>query len=106
MTKLRKFMATLMEVVGVYIMTLLGVLMAQYGPLLMRPADTDLTLQWVRIGASAALTLVIVIQDEGKGDEAGKKANLKRRLSHAFTSGVTWNVVAGIGVQAIQAAGK
>jgi hypothetical protein len=105
MTKAQRFLGEFLEGVGVYVMTLLGILMAQYGPILMRPADTDLTLQWVRIGASAALALAIVVQDERGGDEEGKRANLKRRLSHAFTHGVTWNVIAGIGVQAIQAAG-
>jgi hypothetical protein len=104
MTKFRKALTELFEGIGVYVMTFLGMMMAQYGPILMRPADTDLTLQWVRIGASAALAFAIVIQDEKTGDEEGKKANLKRRLSHAFTHGVTWNVIAGIGVQAIQGA--
>jgi len=105
MTKASRFLAGLLEGIGVYVMTFLGILTAQYGPILMRPADTDMKFQWVRIGASAAIALVVVIQDEKGGDEDGRRANLKRRLSHAFTHGVTWNVIAGIGVEAIQAAG-
>jgi hypothetical protein len=105
MKKAQKFIGDLCEGIGVYVMTLLGILMAQYGPILMRPADTDLKLQWIRIGASAALAFAIVLRDERGGDEAGRKANLKRRLSHAFTNGVTWNVIMGIGVEAIQGAG-
>ena len=105
MTKLQKVIEDFFENVGVYICTLLGIIIAQYGPILLQPAASDVALQWTRIGFSAVIAFYLVINDEAKGDPDGKRNNLKRRLSSAFKSGMTWNVIMGIGVEAIKAAG-
>jgi hypothetical protein len=100
MTKFKKFWSALIQGLGVYICTLLGVLLSQYAPLLLRQGPINTPFQWVRLGISAAMALYIVSSDEGQGDQEAKKANLKRRLHSSFMSGMGWNAIMGIAGQA------
>ena len=84
----------------VYALTLLGVVMAQFLPLLKASADFDLTVTGPRVLVASVVALWLVLQDEDtKGDpvaKRGKKANLKRRLSAALTQGFTWSTLTGM----------
>jgi len=105
MPKLTRVLTSIIEGIGVYICTFAGIIIAQYGTALMRPIEANITLQWTRIAFSAVIAFYLVMEDESKGDEVGRKNNIKRRLSNAFKEGMTWNVIMGIGVEAIRAAG-
>ncbi len=105
MTKVGRFVENLFEGVGVYLFTFMGILLSQYGPMLGKRDPINVKLEWIRLAISAAMALYIVMKDESKGDAEGRKNNLKRRLGKAFSNGVSFNVISGIGIQAIQAAG-
>jgi len=84
----------------VYILTLLGVIMAQFLPMLKSSDDFDLTVTGPRVLVASVVALWLVLQDEDtKGDaiaKKGKKANLKRRFASAMTSGFTWSTLTGM----------
>lgn len=105
MPRIKKAIKDAMEGIGVYICTLLGIVIAQYGPMLVGSPISDIVIQWTRLGLSAVIAFYLVIDDENKGDEEGKKNNLKRRLKNAFQEGMTWNVILGIGIEVIKGAG-
>lgn len=84
----------------VYALTLLGVLMAQFLPMLKGSADFDITVTGPRLIVASVVALYLVLQDEDtKGDPVarrGKKGALKRRMSAAITSGFTWSTLTGM----------
>lgn len=84
----------------VYALTLLGVLMAQFLPLLKTAGDFDLTVNGPRVLVASVVALYLVLQDEDtKGDAVarkGKKAALRRRFSSALTSGFSWSTLSGM----------
>jgi hypothetical protein len=90
----------LVEAIGVYVCTLLGILLSQYAPLLLKQGQLNTTIEWARLVISAAVALYVVASDEGKGDPEGRKRNLKRRLSNAFAAGYVWNGMLGLAGQA------
>lgn len=84
----------------VYALTLLGVLMAQFLPMLKGSADFDINVTGPRLIVASVVALYLVLQDEDtKGDPVarrGKKGALKRRLSAALTQGFTWSTLTGM----------
>lgn len=84
----------------VYFLTLTGVLMAQFLPLLKTAGDFELTVNGPRVLVASVVALYLVLQDEDvKGDPVarrGKKAALRRRLSSAITQGFTWSTLTGM----------
>jgi len=84
----------------VFALTLLGVIMAQFLPLLKSSDDFDLTVTGPRVLVASVVALWLVLQDEDtKGDpiaKRGKKQALKRRLSAALTQGFTWSTLTGM----------
>lgn len=84
----------------VYALTLLGVLMAQFLPMLKSPDNFDITVSLPRALVASVVALWLVLQDEDtKGDitaRRGKKAALKRRFSSALTNGFTWSTLTGM----------
>lgn len=105
MTKFKRVFGDILEGIGVYVCTFLGIIFAQYGPSLLQPMEINIALQWARIILSALAAFYLVINDENRGDEVGRKNNLKRRLGNAFKEGIQWNVIMGIGVNVIRQAG-
>jgi hypothetical protein len=96
MAKLKTVLASIIAAVGVWLATLMGVLLSQYAPLLLTQARLDSVFDWVRLGISAVLSLYIVSQDESSGDPDGKRKNLKRRVATAFAHGMAWSQMVGI----------
>jgi hypothetical protein len=85
----------------VYALTLLGVIMAQFLPLLKASDDFDLTVSGPRALVAAVVALWLVLQDEDdKGGDPlakkGKKANLRRRFASALTGGFSWSTLTGM----------
>jgi hypothetical protein len=84
----------------VYLLTLIGVLMAQFLPLLKAVEPFDLTVNGPRVLVASVVALYLVLQDEDtKGDPVarrGKKGAIKRRLSAALTQGFTWSTLTGM----------
>lgn len=84
----------------VYALTLLGVLMAQFLPMLKSGDDFDISVRWPRLFVASVVALYLVLQDEDtKGDPVarrGKKGALRRRFSSALTNGFTWSTLTGM----------
>jgi hypothetical protein len=100
MTKIEKLFTTIFGNLAVYTFTLMGILLSQYAPLLLQQGKISATVQGIRLAISAVIALYIVTTDEGHGEPDGKQKNWKRRMSHAFTQGYTWNGLLGIASQA------
>lgn len=100
MSRLTKAIGRFFEAFGVYLFTLIGILLSQYAPLLLKQGTIDTPFEMIRLGISAVVAFYIVATDETTDDPEGKKKNLKRRLAHAFTHGFTWNSIIGIAGQA------
>ena len=97
---IKKMWSYVVQTLGVYFFTFLGIVLSQYAPLLLKEGSIDTPFQWIRLGISAAIALYIVVTDETQGDAAGKAANLKKRLSTAFAHGYMWNGLMGLAGQA------
>lgn len=84
----------------VYALTLLGVLMAQFLPMLKGSSEFDITVSGPRLIVASVVALYLVLLDEDtKGDlvaRSGKKRALKRRLSAALTQGFSWSTLTGM----------
>lgn len=84
----------------VYALTLLGVLMAQFLPMLKGTDDFDISVNGPRLIVASVVALYLVLLDEDtKGDPVarhGKRGALKRRLSAALTQGFTWSTLTGM----------
>lgn len=93
MTKEVKPLTGAAESVLVYLATLGGVLAAQVVPLLHSGQFTLSIIGGVKLIGAALIALVIIANDEKKGEPIGKSARFKRRLSVAFTHGYTANSI-------------
>lgn len=84
----------------VYALTLLGVLMAQFLPLLKTSGDFEIAVNGPRLLVASVVALYLVLLDEDtKGDAVARKAkraNMRRRLSAALTQGFTWSTLTGM----------
>lgn len=84
----------------VYALTLLGVLMAQFLPMLKGSSEFDIAVSGPRLIVASVVALYLVLLDEDtKGDlvaRSGKKRALKRRLSAALTQGFSWSTLTGM----------
>lgn len=84
----------------VYALTLLGVLMAQFLPLLKGTDDFDISVNGPRLLVASVVALALVLRDEDtKGDpvaKSGKKGALKRRLGTALEKGFAWSMLTGM----------
>ena len=103
--KFIKVLFTTGSSVVVYVCTLLGIFIAQFGPQLVS-ADHAISLRaygMVRLGLSAVMAFYLMIGQEAGGDDAGKAKNLKRRIVNAFQHGLGWNTLIGLAGAAAQA---
>ncbi len=84
----------------VYFMTLAGVLVAEYLPLLKSGVGFSLDIRTGNLVVASVISLMFVLQDEVSGSghspadtRAGKKKNLRRRLAHAIAQGIAWTTI-------------
>lgn len=80
----------------VYLATLTGIVIAQYGPKLLTSERLDTAFDWVRLGISCLIAFYLVVGQEEGGDAEGKKKHLKRRIANALAHGISWNTILGI----------
>lgn len=96
MKKWLEGLSTAGQSIAVYVATLLGVLLAQYAPLLLTHEKLDSAFDWVRLGISCGVALYLVAGQEEGGEETGKRAHFKRRIANALSHGIAWNTLMGI----------
>ena len=99
MTKFRRVLGEVFEEIGVYLFTLIGIVLSQYAPMLIQSGEIRLGSQWLRLAVSAGMALYLVAKDESSGDKEGRAANLKKRLASAISSGYMWNGLVGLAGQ-------
>ena len=96
--KLWKVLTTTGSGILVYLCTLAGIFIAQFGPQLVS-VDHAISLKAygaVRLGLSAVMAFYLMVGQETGGDDLGKAKNLKRRLVNALSHGVSWNALIGL----------
>lgn len=97
---LKKWFLDVWDDILVYAVTLIGVFAAQFLPLLKSGADINVVLTSGKAIIAAVVALYLVLLDEDtKGDQvakAGKKNNLRRRLSAAMAQGFSWSTLTGM----------
>ena len=74
-----------------YVMTVLGVVISNYIPELGKNSVINVKLDTVRLLLSAVVALMIVGQQETKGDPIGKRKNFIPRMANALAHGIAWN---------------
>jgi hypothetical protein len=86
----------------VYLITLAGVLVAQYLPAFKSGQEISLATSWGRLIVASIIALSFVLKDEEvpQGIEktvarAGKRRNLRRRLSSGLAQGMMWATLSG-----------
>lgn len=84
----------------VYLLTLAGVLVAEYLPLLKSGVGFTLNIRTGNLVVASVIALMFVLQDEVSTSghspadtRAGKKKNLRRRLAHAIAQGIAWTTI-------------
>lgn len=98
-----KALTTTGSSVLVYVFTLLGIFIAQFGPMLVSAQPLSLhTYGIVKLLISMAIAFYIVVGQEEGGDDIGKQKNLKRRIANALSHGISYNALIGLAGQAAQ----
>lgn len=104
MTKLKRLLKSIIDDIAVYICTLIGVLVAQYGPLVADKGTIDMAMfQWIRLIISAAAALMIVARFELQGDQEAKKQKIRKRMLEAFSHGMMVEQTLGLMAKGIAA---
>lgn len=87
----------------VYLVTFLGVFVAQYLPAFKSGVEFDFSTKWTHLIIAAVISLSFVLKDEeipAGVDKAsarqGKKNNLRRRLSSGLAQGMMWATLSGM----------
>jgi hypothetical protein len=85
-----------------YILTILGIVVSAYIPLLKTTGTINLTIDWWRIGIAAIVALVIIgkqesldIDESGSKDKskAGRKKRFTSRMTNAVAQGIMWDTL-------------
>jgi hypothetical protein len=85
-----------------YILTILGIVISAYIPLLKSTNTINITIDWWRIGISAVVALVIIGKQEsldtdenGSKDKskAGRKKRFASRMTNAVAQGIMWDTL-------------
>jgi hypothetical protein len=105
MSKVNGFISKLFDIVDdilAYILTIIGIVLSAYLPLLKNTSPIDIKLDWWRLGIAAFVALLIVgKQEELDVDETGSKNKSKEgrkkhfivRMANALSQGVAWNTI-------------
>ena len=80
---------------GIYLLTVAGVFLARYVPLLKEDSAIVINWSWARLILSAVVAFVVTAGLDSGGDRAGKRANWVRRAAHALAQGFMWHQLIG-----------
>jgi len=83
-----------------YILTIVGILLSNYLPMLRTTGTIDVSIDLWRIGISAMVALIIIGRQEAiatDGDtakaRAGRRRNFAPRMANALAQGIAWNTI-------------
>jgi hypothetical protein len=105
MHKFRKLWERFVDVLDdflAYVLTILGILVSTYVPLLKSSGIIDVHVDWWRVGISAIVALVIIgkqesldVDDTGSSakSRAGRKRKFTIRMANALAQGIAWSQI-------------
>ena len=105
MSKLKKVWGTFVDWVDdflAYILTIIGIVISAYIPLLKSTNTINITIDWWRIGIAAVVALVIIGKQEsldtdenGSKDKskAGRRKRFSSRMTNAVAQGIMWDTL-------------
>jgi len=107
--RMKKFLASILDDIAVYLITVAGVLFTKFGPPLLayfrtnRPFDFS-AITWLHFAIALVIALALVFRAEQDGkDDLSKKtirdSKLKKRLWAGFMAGVGYNALVGVFIQ-------
>jgi hypothetical protein len=82
-----------------YVLTIIGIMLSNYLPLLKTTGTIDIKADWWRMGISAMVALLIIgkqeslaIDENGSTDKAkeGRKKKFSIRMFNALSNGISW----------------
>ena len=102
---MKRFWARIIDVADdilAYVLTVVGILVSNYLPVLKTTGHIDVSLDWWRIAIASLVALMIVAQQEHvdptvPGAKAGKRSNFGKRMGNALAHGIAWNQVMQMG---------
>jgi hypothetical protein len=92
----------LVDDVLAYFLTIVGILLSSYLPMLKTTGTIDVSLDFWRIGISAVVALIIVGKNESVSPDengntekarAGRRKNFLPRMANALAQGIAWNTI-------------
>ena len=105
MSKIKQFWNSLIDIVDsflAYILTIIGIVISAYIPLLKTTGTINITIDWWRIGIAAVVALVIIgkqesldVDENGSKDKskAGRKKRFSQRMTNAVAQGIMWDTL-------------
>jgi len=105
MGKLKKFWQKTIDVLDdflAYLLTIIGILISNYIPLLKTTNIINIQMDWFRVGISAIIALMIIAKQETlELDETGNKEKSKLgrkkrfsiRMFNALSQGIAWSTM-------------
>ena len=102
MSKIKQFWNKLIDIVDdflAYILTIVGIIISNYIPLLKNSGTIHIEADWWRMGISAMVALLIIgkqealsIDENGSTDKAkaGRKKKFSIRMFNALSNGISW----------------
>jgi hypothetical protein len=108
MGKLRAFWKNVIDLLDdflAYVLTIVGILLSNYIPLLKTTGIIDIKMDWFRIGISAIVAIMIIGKQESleldetgskEKSKAGRKKRFSIRMFNALAQGISWSTIMNI----------
>jgi hypothetical protein len=86
-----------------YILTIVGILLSNYLPVLKVTGHVDLHIDPWRVGIASLVALLVVTKQESLGgldkeaSKAGRRRNFGQRMASALSHGIAWNQIVQLG---------
>lgn len=82
-----------------YVLTIVGILISNYLPLLKETGAIDVRLDVWRVGIAAIVALLVVTRQEAldpadkEGSRKGRRRNFSLRMANALSHGIAWDQI-------------
>jgi hypothetical protein len=105
MAKIKKIWEKIFDVLDdilAYIMTILGILLSAYMPLLKSMEIIDIKADWWRLAMASLVAILIVSKQESletdsegsiEKSKEGRKKHFLMRMANALSQGIAWNQI-------------